>query len=251
MHSKWVIRVRIVFTDIDGTLTINRRSYMLALKAVEALRLLVDKGVIVSLVSSNALPIVVGLSRYIGLNGPVVGESGALVYSDEWGIVELTNMSARDVYLDLLEKYGEYVEDSWQNRFRLYEYALKMRGKYLDRAGEIVNEMKRYVESRHEGYTLEYSGYAIHVHAKGVGKGVAVKYILDKLGISSSEALGIGDSAMDVDFIKFLGYRAAVGGSDEELLKYCNIVAESPSGFGLAEIISRVLNGMGDEDSSE
>ncbi|ADV64381.1 phosphoglycolate phosphatase [Desulfurococcus mucosus] len=233
--------VKIVFTDIDGTLTVNRESYRLAVEAVEALRMLVDKGVIVSLVSSNALPVVVALSRYIGLNGPVVGESGALVYHDEWGLVELAGESARQVYMDLLGNYREYVEDSWQNKFRLYEYALKLRREHRGRAREVVDELRRYVESKYKGFTVDYSGYAIHVHAKGVGKGVAVDYILRRLGLSGGEALGIGDSYMDVDFIARLGYRAAVGGADEELVRVCNIVAEAPSGLGVAEVVHRIL----------
>jgi len=236
--------VKAVFTDIDGTLTINRSSYVLSIEAINALRKLVEKGIVVSLVSSNALPVVIGLSRYIGLNGPVVGESGALVYHDEWGIVELASAPAREAYLGVLEEYGEYVEDSWQNRFRIYEYALKIKREYLGRAWDIVREIRGFVESRYEGFTVDYSGYAIHIHAKGVSKGTAVRYILDRLGVDPGEAMGIGDSVMDAEFIGFLGYRVAVGGADEGLVRVCNIVLSEPSGLGVAEVASRVLGGL-------
>jgi len=210
-------RVKALFFDVDGTLTIDRTSYRLSLEAIEALRRVVDSGIIVSLVSSNALPIVVGVSRYIGLNGPVVGETGCLVYSDEWGLVALADKPAREPYRALLEEYGEYVGDSWQNSFRLYEFALKLKKEYLHRAFELLSEMKGFVESRFPGFTVDYSGYALHVRPVNVDKKRAVLYILERLGIDPSEAGGVGDSYMDSSFLSVLGYSAAVSNADEEL----------------------------------
>lgn len=226
---------------MDGTLTVDRGSYLISLEAVDALRRVAERGVLVSLVSSNALPVVVGLSRYMGLNGPVIAESGALVYYDEWGLVELADKSARYVYHDILERFSEFVEDSWQNRFRLYDFALRIRGEHRGRAAVLAEELKEYVEFNFSGFTVDYSGYALHVHSKSVSKGVAVDYVLRRLGVSSEEALGVGDSIMDLDFIKRLGFKAAVGGSDRELVEACNIRAASPGGRGLVEILRKVF----------
>lgn len=234
-------RIKVLFLDVDGTLTISRSTYKLSTRAIRVLRRAVGKGVTVSLVSSNALPIVVGLSRYIGLNGPVIGESGCLVHHDGWGVVSLTEKSARRVYLDVVREFGGYVEDSWQNAFRLYDYALKLKKEYLKSAGEVLSVLREFVEKRYPGYTVDYSGYALHVRPVEVSKKSAVIYVLNRLGISPEDAAGIGDSVMDLEFLSALGLSAAVANADEELKKKVSLVLSKPSGLGVAEFVEKVL----------
>ena len=76
------MKIKLLATDIDGTLTIDRSSEFIPIEAMEFMRRLEDYGVLVSLVSANALPIIVGLRRYLGLRGPVIAENGAcLLYT--------------------------------------------------------------------------------------------------------------------------------------------------------------------------
>ncbi|MGB9828163.1 MAG: phosphoglycolate phosphatase [Thermosphaera sp.] len=234
-------RVRIVFIDVDGTITEGRDTYLLDLELVSVLRMLAGQGVYVSIVSSNALPVVIGLARYLGFNGPVTGESGSLVYYDKWGLVELAGSPTRHVYVDVLERFKDYVDDTWQNRFRIYEYALKVR-KGFD--GWMVYRMVAdYVESNYRDVRVGYSGYAIHLMPRGVDKGVAVKYVLDRMGINPDEAAGVGDSVMDVEIMKHVGLRVAVGNADEELKKVCNIVLDKPSSKGVLDFARMIIQG--------
>jgi len=236
-----ISRVKALFLDVDGTLTLGRNTYKLSIRAMRALRRAVSKGIVVSLVSSNALPIVVGLSKYIGLNGPVIGESGCLAYHGDWGVVPLARRSAREVYLAVLKEYGKYVEDSWQNAFRLYDYALKLRKEYLSSAGKVLSVLREFVERRYPDYTVDYSGYALHVRPVEASKKSAVIYVLGKLGIAPEEAAGIGDSVMDLGFLGVLGLSAAVANADEELKKGVSLILSKPSGLGVAEFVERVL----------
>lgn len=233
-------KFKALFLDVDGTLTINRKSYTLDLEAVEAIRKAVEKGIVVSLVSSNALPIVVGLTRYLGLNGVAIGESGSLVYMD--GVVKaLASKPAREPYRALLEHCGEYVEDSWQNMFRLYEFSLKLREEYKSSWRSIVQLLREFVEVRYPGFTVDYSGYTLHVREAGVDKKKAVLYVLDQLGIEPSDAAGVGDSVMDTSFLSVLGLTAAVSNADEELKNSVHLVLSEPSGKGVAEFIYKYL----------
>ncbi|MCE4629472.1 MAG: HAD hydrolase family protein [Desulfurococcales archaeon] len=66
------MRIQMIATDVDGTLTIRRGELLLSLEAVRAIRELEENGITVSLVSGNSLPITAGLARYIGAKGPVI-----------------------------------------------------------------------------------------------------------------------------------------------------------------------------------
>ena len=232
--------VKILFLDIDGTLTTSRDSHELDLDAISAIRRAVRNNIIVSLVSSNTLPIVVGLAYYIGLNSPAIGESGCLIYYVN-NIVSLSPKTSREPYLSILKHYGEYVEDVWHNAYRLCDYALRIRKEYREKAWEIVNVLKKYIEVNYQDYVLEYSGYAIHVRPSGVDKGKAVQHVLKTLNIDPSEAAGIGDSVMDASFLELLGFSAAVSNADEELKRRVSMVSTKPSGQGVVEFIEYIL----------
>ncbi len=70
-----------VVCDVDGTIT--NSSKMIQTLGIEVLRKAQDKGSTVMLASGNVLPVVYGLSTFIGLRGPVVAENGGVVsYKD-------------------------------------------------------------------------------------------------------------------------------------------------------------------------
>lgn len=228
-------RIKAVFFDIDGTLTTDRDTYDLSIDAIIAIRRLVESGIIVSFVSSNSLPVVVGLGRYIGINGFSIGETGCLIYSDKTGLIRLTDLSAKHIYHELINQYSEFITDSWQNPFRICEFALKLRKEHRDRAFEVLALLRKHVELRYPDFTVDYSGYAFHIRPRDVDKGRAVLEVLKRLGIDPSEAGGVGDSYMDSVFLKYLGLSAAVSNADEELKRSVTLVLSKPSGLGVAE----------------
>jgi len=107
----------------------------------------------------------------------------------------------------------------------------------------VFRMIKEYVEAKYGDVEVGYSGYAIHLVPKGVNKGVAVKYILDRLNIDPSQAAGVGDSIMDVEIMRQVGYSVAVGNADEELKRACSIILKSPSGRGVLEFVKMILEG--------
>ncbi len=234
-------RIRLVAFDIDGTLTINRRSTVLCLDAIRALRILNENNIVVVLVSSNALPIVVGLKKYIGLSGPAIGETGALIFFDEKEIVSTTKYSGREAYGDVLIRFNKYVYGSWQNMFRIHDYALRIREEYLGRAYEIYKQIKDYVEKHYDYLKVGYSGYAIHITPKDTGKGKALRIVMKRLRIRKEEAVGVGDSVMDLEFMEETGIKVAVGGSDKELVEKADLVLEKPSGQGVMDLVKMII----------
>ncbi|MCD6487605.1 MAG: phosphoglycolate phosphatase [Desulfurococcales archaeon] len=234
--------VKLVATDIDGTLTINRISTLIPTEVIEAIHELEKHGVLVALISSNALPIVVGLKKYLCIKGPVVGETGALVYHGG-EVYSISKYTARDALEYVLKEFNDFVKPSWQNLFRVHDFALKVRKQYLSRSGEIYQSIKACVEKKYSFVKVGYSGYAIHLTPIDVSKGRALDFIIEKLGISREEVLAIGDSHMDIDFLRKAGISVAVSNADEELKDIADIVLTRPSGYGFIELAHMIIHG--------
>ncbi len=233
--------IRAVATDIDGTLTADRSSTVFPLEAIRAMRMLEERGVMVILVSSNALPIVVGLRKYIGLSGPVIGETGALIYFGGEDVIHTTRYSAREAADAVERELGHMVRPSWQNTFRLHDYAFRVKPGVEPR--EAYMAVKRLVEERYEYIRVGFSGYAIHLTPRDTGKGVALERVFSKLGLRKEEVVGVGDSFMDAELLEACGIGAAVANADEELKRVADIVLSRPSGYGFAELAAMILEG--------
>ena len=234
-------KYRLLALDIDGTLTVDRETTNLCLDVIEKLRILEKHGIMITLISSNALPVVVALRKYMGFSGPAIGETGSLVYFGGREIHHLTSRSTRDVAKDVIMKYGDYVFESWQNMFRIHDYALIVKKEHRDRAREVYMSIKEYVEEKYECVDVGYSGYAIHLTPCDVGKGKALRYVIEKLGLNRDEVVGIGDSFMDLDFLREVGLSIAVGNADEELKKNVDLVTKQPSCKGVLEFIEKLV----------
>lgn len=234
---------KLVAFDIDGTLTIDRVSIRLSIEAIHALMKLEEYGIMASLISSNMLPIVAGLKRYLGLSGPAVGETGCIIYFDERNIDVLTKYSTKNVAKDVASRLSKYVYESWQNRFRLYDFALKIKKEYRHQSNEIYLMIKEYVEQKYSFVKVGFSGYAIHLTPIDAGKAYALKYIMEKLGLDRKEVIGVGDSTLDYDFMREAGLSVAVANADEELKKNADIVLSKPSGEGVAELVEMIISG--------
>ena len=234
-------RIKLLATDVDGTLSLNRETVLIDPEVINVVRKLESRGIMVSLVSSTALPVVAGLKRYMGASGPAIGETGAIVFFGEDEVVHLTSLSTREIVNVILEKFGEYVRESWQNEFRYHDLALKVRKKYLECKWEIYKEIREWVLSRYNNVKVEFSGYAIHVLPVEIGKGKALRYVMNRLGISREEAAAIGDSYMDLELFKVAGLRAAVGNADEELKEKADVVLKGYSSRGFIEFAKLIL----------
>ncbi|MCC6062572.1 MAG: HAD hydrolase family protein, partial [Desulfurococcales archaeon] len=73
-------RIKIVVTDVDGTLTENPDTYKISLEAISIIRSLELNGIKTILASGNTIPMIIGLARYIGASGGVVGENGGAIF---------------------------------------------------------------------------------------------------------------------------------------------------------------------------
>jgi len=223
--------IRAVATDVDGTIT--NRNDELYLEAVAAIRKLEGAGIPVILCSGNALCVLKGLARYIGCTGPTVSENGAVVeYKASIRILGRKGI-ARRVVDELKRVYGQDIKESWSNRFRFVDMAIR-------RTIELENVER--IVSKFEGVKVIDSNYAYHITDRNVDKGKGLLRALKFLGISPEEVAGVGDSVTDLEMLSVCGFKAAVANADPRLKEIADLVSKNEFGLGFAEIAETLLS---------
>ncbi len=223
--------IRAVATDVDGTITNYRDE--LYLEAIIAIRALEREGIPVILCSGNALCVLKALARYIGCSGPTVSENGAVVeYKASIRILGRRGI-ARQVVDELKRIYGQNIVESWSNRFRFVDLAIR-RTIDIGKVQEVV--------SKFEGVKVIDSNFAYHITDRNVNKGKGLIRALKFLGIEPEEVAGIGDSITDLEMLGVCGYKAVVGNADPRLKESADFVSDKEFGLGFADIAERLLS---------
>jgi len=233
--------IKAIATDIDGTLTETRNSYRIDTKVVELIRSLERIGISVIVVSSNALPIAVGVARYLGAEGPVIGESGCVMFYQSKTDI-LTKFSANQARRLVIREFSQYLTEKWHNVYRHYDFAFQVK------EGHDPKILLRKIENllRRNGIThirVGFSRYAIHLTPCDTDKGKALIHACQSLDIDPKEVVAIGDSSMDIPMLKVAGFGVATADADEDLKNVADLVTSNPSGKGFVELAKRILQG--------
>ncbi len=233
--------VAIVFTDVDGTLTPDRKTSVIDLSVIKAMRDLVSNDYLIVLVSGNSLPVLRGISLYLGLGGYVVAENGAVIYVNNVKVTCGPCDMVGIAHKILLREASHIFRDAWQNMFRICDKALKWTGDEctaLQTAKEIL--------SKHgiENLTIVSSGYAIHIHPQNCNKGVGIKEFIKELGITNIPTYCIGDAENDLPMRKACNKLIAVGNADPKLKEYADEVMNDPSAKGFIEFAHKLKKGL-------
>ena len=236
-------RIKAVATDLDGTLTIDRKSYFMPTEVIDAVRELSRVGVKVIIVTANCFPISIGLARYLGFTG-VVCENGCIISTVAEPFrntpYSLTRSSARELARKIAGELKDIVRESWQNEFRKHDYALITRDKsmHMEAIRLILDVMG---EEEKKKFRVSSSGYAIHLTPVECSKLRGLKELLRVLGVRIEETLGIGDSYIDKEFVTACGFSAAVSNADDELKSSVDIITKKQSGYGFIEIAQEIV----------
>jgi len=220
--------------DIDKTIT---RHGIIPAPVVAALRKLEENGIKVILASGNALPVVSGLRKYLGVSGAVIAENGGQVYYKK-KIVKIGSrekvLKARELILKYLENY---VEESWQNPYRYSDLAFKAKVD-IETAAKKVRDL---VCSTMKDMRVYSSGVAIHVGEKIVNKGAGLKEALKLMELDPSEVVAIGDSEVDLEMFKVAGLSIAVANAVSELKELADIITSCSEAEGFLEAVEYIL----------
>lgn len=216
-----MFKPKAIAVDIDGTLTDRKRA--LNCRAVEALRKI---KIPVILATGNISCFARAAAKLIGVSDVVICENGGVVRFEYDG---------EDIVLGDKEKCVEAVrvlEKHFEVELLDFEYR---KSEVCMRRSFDINEARKLIEGM--GVKLVDSGFAYHIMDADVSKGKALKFVAERLGISSAEFAVIGDSENDIDMFRVAGFGIAVANADERLKEYADLVTPSPDGEGVVEAL--------------
>ncbi len=88
--------------------------------------------------------------------------------------------------------------------------------------------------------------FNLEVMAPEAGKGAAVKWLMEHMGLDRDRVMGFGDYSNDLPMLEAVGWPVAVGNALEEVKRACRIVAPDCADDGVAKTIRKYV--LGDEE---
>ena len=258
--------VKIVFTDLDSTLTTEERK--IDIKNKKIFELLKDIGVPVVINTGRALSYTIPLCKQFSTSNYVITSNGAEIYNfliDKMiyrNVIKKDNLKLID---ELIKKYDLFfmangIEKRYSNKTEntlgtifsnyLYDindeiaqvvlesYNIETMAK-VRKEIEASNKIKIINKTKHvsEGKLLYYD-----IVNSDVSKGNAVKVLCDYLKIDCKKAMAIGDSTNDLSMLEAVGYRVAVSNASDDIKKIANIETLSNKQNGVAMILNELYN---------
>lgn len=266
---------KLFFFDVDGTLLTSDRRLTDRTRA--ALREAKRQGVGLSLATGRTYESARPYAELIEADRPLVLYNGARVQAPAGGAVlrewRLTVDQARvaleaargwDVHTNLYQQDAIYISE-WTERARdsaqkdgVEFVVAKELTDRLDRPplkimfiGEphVVQKLREHLV---ESFAAESVPLPSAVHSEttylelwnpAASKGVAAGWVLEHLGLSSTEVAAFGDGLNDLELVRLAGFGVAMKNAPAELKAHAKRIAPSNEEEGVAAVLEELLSG--------
>ena len=260
--------IKIVFLDIDGTLTTSKKR--ITLKTKRSIKRIVDKGIYVVLTSGRNCPSAVRFSRKALASPIVICSNGAEIYNYK----DNKLLYGSIITYDKLEKIYSFcneneikiifntIDDAYVNKYMIGQSKIKY--KYITDLKELKDlkviqttfqidkksDMKKcedYIKNLNLKINYTPKGFitkgfnSIDVNNGEVSKGEAVKNLLQILNIKKEQSLCIGDFINDKSMFNECGTKVAMKNGVEELKEISDYVTLSNDKNGVADFLNKYL----------
>ena len=246
--------VRLVASDLDGTLLAPGPGLSVTPRVREALQAVQEAGIVVVLVTARNWRSIVEIAELAGVGGLAVCSNGAVVYDLASGAVHRSHAVAVDVVRAFVDRCRAALDPAvcfgWetaQGAFRDEAYhraALAAGISYspvYQRAIEIVptiaddHEVTKLLV-RHDSWDVETlldavselvgdgltatisGGDFVEVMAGGITKAHALEALCGELGIAAAEVVAVGDQPNDLPMLQWAGRGVAMGNAHPSVL---------------------------------
>ncbi len=209
--------LRMLVIDIDGTLTDENK--LLHTGAVEALRKLEQAGIPVGLATGNVRPITWGLWRFLGITGPMICETGGVIWEPQHEqLLHMADGARSRAAAEWLSTQIDGLDASGieSNAWRESEWCLKVQ-EDDERIRELLSN------SEWPDLKVVRTGFAIHLAEPQVNKGNGLLKSLEIRGISPQQVCVVGDAPNDDPLFEVAGWSIAVGGAFESTAELADV----------------------------
>ena len=231
--------IRLLMTDIDGTITDSGGNVEAV--AADAIRALMQVGIMVGFVTGRTLPRLESPAIDIGVDGPIIGENGGIAKLRPGGKLLDLGYSRAPALRDLSRLrrlYPGAIEQTEDDADRYIDVGFKAQG-------VAASELREHLQ---ESELLD-SGYMLHLLQNGISKGGTLKRILGLVGgrIMTEQVLVVGDSPTDISLFAMFPHSVLVRNSKmleagrREVESAAEYASELEFGTGFAQVAEHIL----------
>lgn len=257
--------IKIIFSDIDWTLfDHSKRPSKFDMPSIRMLKRLQKKGVIIFLCTARPYHSVeqIKILDLIKPDGLIAANGGIIFYKNE--IIYRDKLDALDFekLCEVVKKYNGNVEgvrpydafiinDNYDDMSKLFEtYPEKVPPiddyRHQDLIGANIFIQEEYDELIKKEcpflkYYYRYHPYGVDIANEIHDKGVAVKLVLEHLGLRKEEAIAYGDDLQDIAMFNEVGYSVALENAKEEVKKAANYVSKSVTKHGVKKSLKQLF----------
>lgn len=245
--------IKAVVFDIDGTAIPNKTEGMPSQRLIGAVRKARESGLRISCASGRNYEILHHIIEALGLSDPCIVSAGTRIVDPRTGrelwSEHMSEASCRRA-LAVLAPYKLKIlvdgdtHDTAKTSDEIEPKAYRM----LDIQHAKATDIVKIIEELSKDASLTVipvrssspDSYFIHVTDKLATKEVAVRKLIEILGVSKNEAVGVGDDLNDLELFKSVGHKVAMGNAIDDLKNAADEVIESIEDDGLAIYLERL-----------
>jgi|SRR5690606_33951985 len=244
---------KIVFFDIDGTIT-HHRDGSISSKTKYAIKSLKSKGIKVVAATGRPLSMCkeieeVGIDTFITANGAYVKHKQMVIHKitmDKRIVQEVVEFSkvenhALSYYNEQFSMNGVKQEEvllALKETLSLNVYPtinplIYEEEVYLMCLFATDDTLEKYIHKFPHLTFKRWHPYVLNVLQEEVSKSLAILKVLQYFGIDKSEAIAFGDGENDIDMLELVGLGIAMGNGNEKLKKVADFVTKKSGEDGI------------------
>ncbi|MDE7336806.1 MAG: Cof-type HAD-IIB family hydrolase [Clostridia bacterium] len=265
------MKYKAIFCDFDGT--IYRSDHKISQATKEAVKKYVDAGGKFVISTGRLFSAIYPKTQELGLDADVIVYQGAGIYDiktkkqifgqffnreDAVNALKYIEALGSDNYVPLVyindichaQSGNEYVEEfvkicniSYKTTgIPLSEYVANCKDKPVKVLALMQSELcDEFISQSAEKFTglafMRSHACVVEIITKGINKGLAISWLCDKYGISTDEAIAMGDSENDIAMIEAAGMGVAMGNAMPKVKQVADFIADTNDNDGVAKVI--------------
>lgn len=247
ISAEWAT-IRLIATDMDGTLTQTGKFTPQLLRALQELA---QAKVPVVIVTGRSAGWVQGIASYLPIVG-AIAENGGIYYTPERDdpqcLVKLASNHRRqlmDLFHQLQDEFPQ-IQESSDNRFRLTDWTFDVGGLSLEDLQQMGDRC------RTQGWGFTYSTVQCHLKLPQQTKANALEQVMGYWfpHLTSRQVVTVGDSPNDESLFDASRFPHSVGVANsqhyrEQLVHQPTYVTDAAEAEGFCELVRSLLNSAG------